>query len=274
MSYLSKKSLLMFGISAMALAFLLCDDFVIHRRGWHTTPDVQYNLVIWTTRLILTPALISYNLKYRAGFDRPLKLFLLQLTGIMTFLIVQWSIAVMILSQTLPAGAVSGGHDLFNRIRESASAADILICISGFCIFYLRVDIEPADQTAVELAADKLQKPVDRITVKIGTRIISLPVEQVICFRSDGQYIEVVIAGHSYLIKQPLYRLNSSLPPDIFLRVHRSCIVNTRYVREVRSLLNGDYVILLEGDIEVRASRTYKRYIQALTGSSYKVIVS
>jgi two-component system LytT family response regulator len=44
----------------------------------------------------------------------------------------------------------------------------------------------------------------------------------------------------------------------VFQRVHRSTIVNVNRVRQVRSHINGEYFLILDGDVELKMSRHYK----------------
>jgi two-component system, LytTR family, response regulator len=48
--------------------------------------------------------------------------------------------------------------------------------------------------------------------------------------------------------------------------VHRSSIVNIKFIRETRSLLNGDYVLVLKNGNEIRASRTYRERLRSVLG--------
>jgi two-component system, LytTR family, response regulator len=44
----------------------------------------------------------------------------------------------------------------------------------------------------------------------------------------------------------------------MFLRVHRSAIVNLKYVKEVRSESNGDFAVVLVNGQKVPMSRSYR----------------
>jgi two-component system LytT family response regulator len=52
--------------------------------------------------------------------------------------------------------------------------------------------------------------------------------------------------------------LQDRLDPRGFLRVHRSFIVNLKYVKEVRREANGDSVVILDNGQKVAMGRSYR----------------
>jgi two-component system LytT family response regulator len=59
-------------------------------------------------------------------------------------------------------------------------------------------------------------------------------------------------------------RLQEKLDPEVFLRIHRSSIVNLQYVKEVRTEPDGEYsVVLLNGE-KLGMSRSYRARITDL----------
>ena len=53
-------------------------------------------------------------------------------------------------------------------------------------------------------------------------------------------------------------RLEERLDPRGFLRVHRSFIVNLKYVKEVRREPNGDSVVIMDSGHKVALGRSYR----------------
>jgi two-component system LytT family response regulator len=102
------------------------------------------------------------------------------------------------------------------------------------------------------------------IPVKTGSRTDLIPVENVQYFQAEGSYVQVVTENKNYLINESMYELDTSLDPSLFVRVHRSIIVNINYINSIQSLLNGDHMLLLKNGKKIRASRTYKDKIKAL----------
>jgi two-component system LytT family response regulator len=67
-----------------------------------------------------------------------------------------------------------------------------------------------------------------------------------------------------YFDSRTLKDFEDLLNPEFFLRVHRSSMVNTAYVKALTSRQNGDYDALLENGQTVRLSRHYRENWQQL----------
>ena len=61
-----------------------------------------------------------------------------------------------------------------------------------------------------------------RIQVRLGDRIRLVPAEEVVYFRASDKYIEMHTHDKEHLITQSLAQLESVLPRNDFVRVHRS----------------------------------------------------
>ncbi|MDH4031293.1 MAG: LytTR family transcriptional regulator, partial [Chromatiales bacterium] len=64
--------------------------------------------------------------------------------------------------------------------------------------------------------------------------------------------------GETHILRGTMKKLEEILDPKRFQRVHRSTIVNVDRVRQVRPHINGEYFLILDGDIELKMSRHYK----------------
>ena len=60
--------------------------------------------------------------------------------------------------------------------------------------------------------------------------------------------------------------LEELLDPDLFVRVHRSTIVNRKRVRSLRPHRNGEYFLTLDNRRELKLSRSYKANLDRLVG--------
>jgi len=74
------------------------------------------------------------------------------------------------------------------------------------------------------------------------------------------------VGPKSYLVRETRGALGERLGPA-FLRIHRSLIVNTARIREVRPQPNGELVVVLLGGLELRASRGYADRLRPLIGN-------
>jgi two-component system LytT family response regulator len=58
-----------------------------------------------------------------------------------------------------------------------------------------------------------------------------------------------------------MHQAESMLDPGMFLRIHRSVIVNTRHVREMARQLYGDYEVTLSNGTKFTSGRAYRRRV-------------
>lgn len=74
---------------------------------------------------------------------------------------------------------------------------------------------------------------------------------------ANSPYVNVYHSVKKYLLTETLRSLETQLPPDHFIRIHKSCIVNLDKVVSCRSRLNGDYDLELCNGTVLRLSRNY-----------------
>jgi two-component system, LytTR family, response regulator len=60
--------------------------------------------------------------------------------------------------------------------------------------------------------------------------------------------------------------MEAKLPPDTFVRIHRSAIVNVERVRELQPWFHGEFVLILQDGTKLTASRAYVGRLQAAIG--------
>jgi two-component system LytT family response regulator len=104
----------------------------------------------------------------------------------------------------------------------------------------------------------------DHITVRSGTQQVILPATAIQAITSDRPYTAIRTLDKKYFHKESLSKLEQQLDPAIFLRVHRSAIVNKQAVVTLTSRQNGDYDAVLANDQTIRLSRHYRQQWEAL----------
>lgn len=110
---------------------------------------------------------------------------------------------------------------------------------------------------ARDSTADRL-----KIVEKSG-EIRIVPAEEVAFLEADEDYVQVHTRKETISWRTTLARAGESLDPKIFLRVHRSFIVNTTCVRKVSRIGKGEYFLELEGGRKVGTGRSYREAVEA-----------
>jgi DNA-binding LytR/AlgR family response regulator len=85
------------------------------------------------------------------------------------------------------------------------------------------------------------------IRASVGQTIKLIPVDEVIYFRSDEKYTLVVWVGGEALIRKSIRELLDGLEPETFIQIHRSAIVNLRFVSQVVKGPNETAEVHLKG---------------------------
>jgi len=105
-----------------------------------------------------------------------------------------------------------------------------------------------------------------RITVRTGTRTQLVAVASVDYFEAEANYVRLRVGDHSYLIRDTLTNLAEQLDPALFLRVHRSLIIQISRIVEAESLFAGEYVLTLSTGRRLTSGRTFRTAVQAALG--------
>jgi two-component system, LytTR family, response regulator len=96
-----------------------------------------------------------------------------------------------------------------------------------------------------------------RIVFKSRGRILFLPVADIRWIGAEENYVRICTEKESHLLRETMTAMEQKLDPQMFLRVHRSAIVNLQYVKEVRTEAQGDFVVHLLSGQRVAMSRSY-----------------
>jgi two-component system LytT family response regulator len=101
-----------------------------------------------------------------------------------------------------------------------------------------------------------------RIVFKSRGRILFLPVTEIRWIGAEENYVRICTQSETHLLRETMSRLEEKLDPQVFLRVHRSSIVNLQYVKEVRTDADGECLVMLVNGQKVAMSRSYRSRIQ------------
>jgi two-component system, LytTR family, response regulator len=96
-----------------------------------------------------------------------------------------------------------------------------------------------------------------RFTVQTGPCIQIVMAEDVEWIAAAGDYVELHVNGRSFLLRETMTSLEQRLDPAKFLRIHRSRIVQSKGILELRSIENREFAVKLSDGSEHRSSRTY-----------------
>lgn len=100
-----------------------------------------------------------------------------------------------------------------------------------------------------------------RIVVKDGIRLFVVSCEEIIFIEAKGDYTAIHTKEKKYLHNESLSKMEESLEPSSFRRIHRSSIVNIHFIKELSSHYNGDYTVILNNGQSLKLSRNYRKQL-------------
>ena len=106
-----------------------------------------------------------------------------------------------------------------------------------------------------------------RLIIRDRGGVILLDYTEVYWIDAEGDYVRVHAQDQSYLMRTTLSKIASQLPADIFVRIHRSALVNRHRVRQMLPLPNREFTVVLANGTRLRLSRTYQDRIGLLTAT-------
>jgi two-component system LytT family response regulator len=119
-------------------------------------------------------------------------------------------------------------------------------------------------QAAVLTQLRPQAKPPDRLAVKTGDHLLWLSFDDIDWIESADNYVELHVGPASHLLRQTLNALEERLPPEKFVRVSRSAMVNPQRIKELRRKLYGGYEIRLINGATLSLSRRYRHKLPTL----------
>lgn len=108
-----------------------------------------------------------------------------------------------------------------------------------------------------------------RLAVRSASKTVFVDVEDVDWIEAAENYVELHVGRVSHLLHVTMNTLEKSLDPEIFLRIHRSVIVNLRRIKDLQSGAHGEYVITLRDGARLESGRTYSQRLRALANNPF-----
>ncbi len=100
--------------------------------------------------------------------------------------------------------------------------------------------------------------PSSRIVVRDRDRVIFIDVTDLDWSGADGDYVRIHTAGKSHLVRDTMAAMEARLDPTAFVRIHRSTIVNSSRIKELRPYSSREYAVVLKDGTRLRLSRRYR----------------
>jgi two-component system, LytTR family, response regulator len=113
-------------------------------------------------------------------------------------------------------------------------------------------------------AAAQTDRYLQRIPVTSAGIIRFVRTKDIDWIEAADNYVQIHAGAEVHVHRESLSRLESSLDPERFARIHRSSIINLDRIQKVEPLLGGTCLVTLAGGQELSMSHRYKGRLKTL----------
>jgi two-component system, LytTR family, response regulator len=126
---------------------------------------------------------------------------------------------------------------------------------------------DPARVQAQAAVLSQMQapiKPVERLAIKSDGRILVVKTADISWIQSAHNYVEIHEDKKTHLLRETISSIETRLPPEKFVRISRSVIINVDRVKELQPRFYGEYTVTLHDGTRLTLSRRYRKKLPQL----------
>jgi two-component system LytT family response regulator len=131
---------------------------------------------------------------------------------------------------------------------------------------HAREQREHAQRPAAGAAKSRQKKEyTNRLVFRSKGRILFLQIAEIRWIGAEENYVRICAGKESHMLRHTMANFETKLDPEVFLRVHRSAIVNLQHVKEFRSDgSDGESFVTMSDGRKLPVSRGYRTRITSL----------
>jgi two-component system, LytTR family, response regulator len=103
-----------------------------------------------------------------------------------------------------------------------------------------------------------------RYLVRVGRKLQFVRSADIDWVEADGNYVRLHTGGRSHLLRETMKAMDARLDPRVFVRVHRSAIVNLDRVAHAEPHEHGEYLLVMGDGSRLTSSAAYGARLRAL----------
>lgn len=121
----------------------------------------------------------------------------------------------------------------------------------------------PETAAAREVRAGR--RPLDRILIRDGAQVHVVGVADVVYIEAEDDYVSIATRRkEKHLKQQTMGELEASLDPQVFVRIHRSFLLNIGYLARIEAFTKDARVAILSDGTQLPVSRSGYERLRAL----------
>lgn len=126
----------------------------------------------------------------------------------------------------------------------------------------IRKDGSNINELITTLSKEKETQFSSHLFVQKSEKLLNIPVGDIIHLEASGDYSILSTANDQYVSSTGISKLEHKLDPQIFIRIHRSTIINIEKLKEIEKHFNGGLIVKMENGKTFPVSRTYAKEIK------------
>jgi two-component system LytT family response regulator len=128
--------------------------------------------------------------------------------------------------------------------------------------------VEKLSSRLLELLDSSTVRPrPDRLVAKSDGRTVFIRMGDIDWVEGAGNYIKLHVDSRSHMLRETMNGIEIRLDPSVFLRIHRSTIVNVDRVKELEPWFHGDHKVVLADGTKLTLSKSYRDRFEAALGA-------
>ena len=109
----------------------------------------------------------------------------------------------------------------------------------------------------------------ERFGVRVRGEVVFIRVASIDWIAAAGNYVRLYAGSESHLLRESLQNIAGELDPAVFLRVHRSAIVNIERVRKLVPASDGSISVVLQDATAIPVGPTYRTVLEEALGEAF-----
>jgi two-component system LytT family response regulator len=132
----------------------------------------------------------------------------------------------------------------------------------------------PADEASLQILSlletiAVPQRSLKRLAVRSAGKTVFVDIEDVDWMEAAENYVQIHAGRAEHLLHVTMNVLEKQLDPGLFLRIHRSVIVNVTRIKELQPVTHGEYVITLTNGVRLQSGRMYNEKLKTLAANPF-----
>jgi len=220
--------------------------------------------------LLLVPAQIAFDRRFPIRADTWRRSLLWHLLATVPYSLVH--VTAMVLIRQAVYSIAGERYDFGNwgeqfgyeYLKDARSYGVLLSMVYLYRLILLRLQGEASVLAAPETGPtpETIERPERFLVRKVDAEFL-IEARNIEWLEAAENYVNLHVRGRVYPLRSTMAAILDRLDPQLFVRVHRSFIVNLAFLEKIEPMESGDAKLLLKNGHRIPCSR---RYRQALRG--------